>query len=217
MINILHDKYHVKFMISVWPKMYEGIQAFKDFDKQGWLYKRNIANSQRDWIGKGFVSTFYDAFNPAARKGFWSLINKKLYNKGVDAWWMDASEPDILSNVSPAKRKEQMTPVALGVAAEYLNAYPLENAKGIYNGQRSVDPNKRVFLLTRSGFAGSQHYAASIWSGDIASRWEDMKAQISAGLNFSMSGLPFWTMDIGGFAVEHRYENPNEKDLERMA
>ncbi|MEO8112098.1 MAG: TIM-barrel domain-containing protein [Ginsengibacter sp.] len=214
MINILHDKYHVKFMISVWPKMYEGVQAYKDFDTQGWLYKRNIADSQRDWIGKGFISTFYDAFNPAARKGFWSLINKKLYSKGVDAWWMDASEPDILSNVSPAKRKEQMTPLALGVAAEYLNAYPLENAKGIYNGQRSVDPNKRVFLLTRSGFAGSQHYAASIWSGDIASRWEDMKSQISAGLNFSMSGTPFWTMDIGGFAVEHRYEKPNEQDLE---
>ena len=107
-----------------------------------------------------------------------------------------------------------MTPTALGIAAEYLNAYPLENAKGIYNGQRSVDPGKRVFLLTRSGFAGSQHYAASIWSGDIASRWEDMKAQISAGINFSMSGLPFWTMDIGGFAVEHRYENAQGEDLD---
>ena len=127
---------------------------------------------------------------------------------------MDASEPDILSNVSPERRTQLMTPTATGIAAEYLNAYPLENAKGIYNGQRSVDPNKRVFLLTRSGFAGSQHYAASIWSGDIASRWEDMKAQISAGLNFSMSGLPFWTMDIGGFAVERRYENPNAEDLE---
>ncbi|MDQ6845869.1 MAG: DUF5110 domain-containing protein, partial [Bacteroidota bacterium] len=214
MIHILHDQYHVKFMISVWPKMYEGIDAYKDFDKRGWLYKRNIADSQRDWIGKGFISTFYDAFNSEARKGFWNLINKKLYSKGVDAWWMDASEPDILSNVSPAKRTAQMTPMNVGIAAEYLNAYPLENAKGIYNGQRSVDPDKRVFLLTRSGFAGSQHYAASIWSGDIASRWEDMKSQISAGLNFCMSGLPFWTMDIGGFAVEHRYEKPNEQDLE---
>ncbi len=214
MIEVLHNKYHTKFMISVWPKMYEGIQAYKDFNKQGWLYTRNIADSQRDWIGKGFISTFYDAFNAKAREGFWNLLNKKLYGKGVDAWWMDASEPDILSNVSPQKRKEEMSPLALGIAAEYLNAYPLENAKGIYFGQRSVNPDKRVFLLTRSGFAGSQHYAASIWSGDISSRWEDMKAQISAGLNFSMSGLPLWTMDIGGFAVEHRYEKPNEKDLE---
>ncbi len=95
----------------------------------------------------------------------------------------------------------------------YLNAYPLENAKGIFEGQRSVDPNKRVFLLTRSGFAGSQHYAAAIWSGDIASRWSDMKAQISAGINFSMSGIPYWTMDIGGFAVERRFEQPNATDL----
>lgn len=108
-----------------------------------------------------------------------------------------------------------MTPTALGPAAEYLNAYPLENAKGIYEGQRSVDPNKRVFLLTRSGFAGSQHYGAAIWSGDIGARWQDMKAQISAGINFSMSGIPYWTMDIGGFVVENRFEHPtNNKDLE---
>ncbi|MEO6453956.1 MAG: TIM-barrel domain-containing protein, partial [Ginsengibacter sp.] len=139
---------------------------------------------------------------------------EKLYSKGIDAWWMDASEPDILSNVSPEKRKAQMSPTALGTAAEYLNAYPLENAKGIFHGQRSADNNKRVFLLTRSGFAGSQHYAAAIWSGDIASRWEDMKSQIYAGTSFSMSGLPFWTMDIGGFAVERRHENAKGNDLD---
>lgn len=214
MIQALHKKYNTHFMISVWPKMYEGIQAYKDFDEKGWLYRRNIADRQRDWIAQGYVSTFYDAFNNEAKKGFWDLINKKLYSKGVDAWWMDASEPDILSNVSPEKRKAQMTPTALGAAAEYLNAYPLENAKGIYNGQRSVDPDKRVFLLTRSGFAGSQHYAASIWSGDISATWGDMKTQISAGLNFSMSGLPFWTMDIGGFAVHPKYERAKGEDLE---
>lgn len=107
-----------------------------------------------------------------------------------------------------------MSPTAAGIAAEYLNAYPLENAKGIYRGQRGVDKDKRVFLLTRSGYAGSQHYGAAIWSGDIASRWEDMKAQIPAGINFSMSGLPFWTMDIGGFAVENRFVNPQAPDLE---
>ena len=213
MISVLHKQYNAHFMISVWPKFYEGIPAYKKFDDNGWLYRRNIADRQRDWIDTGYVSTFYDAFNENARKGFWDLIDKKLYKKGVDAWWMDASEPDILSNVNPQKRKEQMTPTALGTAAEYLNAYPLENAKGIYEGQRSVNPNQRVFLLTRSGFAGSQRYAATIWSGDIASRWYDMKAQISAGINFSMSGIPYWTMDIGGFSVERRYEHPNEKDL----
>ncbi len=213
MILDLHQKYHAHFMISVWPKFYEGIATYKAFDEKGWLYKRNIADQQRDWIGKGYVSTFYDAFNKDARQGFWDLLNKKLYSKGIDAWWMDASEPDILSNVSPEKRKEQMTPTALGPAAEYLNAYPLENAKGIYEGQRATSP-ERVLILTRSAFAGSQHYAAAVWSGDIAARWSDMHAQISAGLDFSMSGLPYWTMDIGGFAVEQRYEHAKGADLD---
>jgi len=137
-----------------------------------------------------------------------------LYSKRVDAWWMDASEPDILSNVSPQKRKEQMTPTALGPSALVLNAYPMQNAKGIYEGQRATNPNDRVFILTRSAFTGSQKYAAATWSGDIASRWHDMKNQISAGVNFSMSGIPYWTMDIGGFAVENRFEKPKEQDLE---
>jgi len=214
MINVLHKKYNTQIMISVWPKFYEGISTYNDFDKNGWLYKRNIADRQRDWIGKGYISTFYDAFNENARKGFWELINKKIYSKGIDAWWMDASEPDILSNVSVEKRKLQMTPTALGSAAEYLNAYPLQNAKGIYEGQRSTDANKRVFLLTRSGFAGSQRYAAAIWSGDIGSTWHDMRNQISAGVNFSMSGLPYWTMDIGGFVVPEKFEKPNAENLE---
>jgi alpha-D-xyloside xylohydrolase len=214
MIDVLHRKYNTQIMISVWPKFYEGISTYKDFDQKGWLYKRNVADRQKDWIGNGYVSTFYDAFNENARKGFWDLISKKIYTKGIDAWWMDASEPDILSNVSPEKRKLQMTPTALGSAAEYLNAYPLQNAKGIYEGQRSSDSNKRVFLLTRSGFAGSQRYAAAIWSGDIGSTWHDMKNQISAGVNFSMSGLPYWTMDIGGFVVPEKFEKPDKESLE---
>ncbi|HZE82961.1 MAG TPA: TIM-barrel domain-containing protein, partial [Puia sp.] len=214
MIQVLHEKEHAHFMISVWPKFYEGITAYKNFDEKNWLYKRNIADRQRDWIGKGYVSTFYDAFNKDARKAFWELLDKKLYRRGIDAWWMDASEPDILSNSSPEKRKQQMQPTALGPAAGYLNAYPLENARGIYEGQRAANPDQRVFILTRSAFAGSQHYAAAVWSGDIAARWSDMKTQIAAGLNFSMSGLPWWTMDIGGFAVEHRFENAKGKDLD---
>ena len=214
MITALHKNYNMHFMISVWPKFYEGIEAYKTFDKNGWLYKRNIANRQRDWIAQGYVSTFYDAFNPAARKGFWDLINQRLYSKGIDAWWMDASEPDVLSNVSSAERIEEMTPTAAGPAAAYLNAYPMLNAKGIYEGQRSVDANKRVFILTRSAFAGSQQYGASVWSGDIASRWEDMKDQIAAGINFSLLGLPNWTMDIGGFATEQRYNDAKGKDID---
>lgn len=213
MLKTLHEQYKTQFMISVWPKFYKGVDTYDTFQKKGWLYGRNMADSQRDWIGQGYISTFYDAFNKDARTGFWDLLNNRLYKLGVDAWWMDASEPDILSNVSPQKRLEQMAPTALGAPALWLNAYPLENARGIYEGQRSVS-NNRVFLLTRSGFAGSQRYSAAIWSGDIASRWYDMKAQIAAGINFSLSGLPYWTMDIGGFSVERRFEHPNTQDLE---
>jgi alpha-D-xyloside xylohydrolase len=214
MIKTLHDKYNTQFMLSVWPKFYEGIDTYKDFDSKGWLFKRNIANRQRDWIAKGYISTFYDPFNPDARKGFWNLVNNKLYTKGIDAWWMDATEPDIYSNSSVEDRKLLMTPTAIGSSTTYFNAFPLQNAKAVYEGQRATNQGKRVFILTRSGYAGMQRYAAATWSGDIASRWHDFKDQIPAGLNFSMSGLPYWTMDIGGFAVERRFENAKGEELE---
>ncbi len=205
LMDVLHKKQHAQLMISVWPKFYEGISTYNEFNKNGFLYTRNIADKQKDWVGPGYVSTFYDVFNDSARKAFWNLLDKNLFSKKIDAWWMDASEPDIQSNVSYEKRKEQMQPLALGTAAEYMNAYPMMNARGIYEGQRGSNPNQRVFLLTRSAFAGSQRYAASVWSGDIGARWEDMRTQISAGMNYSISGLPYWTMDIGGFATEVRY------------
>ncbi|WP_431210019.1 TIM-barrel domain-containing protein [Puia sp. P3] len=208
MIQALHRDYHTHFMISVWPKFYRGIPVYKEFDRNGWLYKRNVADGQRDWIGNGYVSTFYDAFNPAARRAFGNCLTAKLYRKGIDAWWMDTPASRIsFPMYLRRKRKEQMTPTALGPSAEWLNAYPLENARGIYEGQRSADSSRRVFILTRSGFAGSQRYGAAIWSGDIAARWSDMKNQIAAGINFSLSGIPYWTMDIGGFAVERRFED----------
>ncbi|MBC7758630.1 MAG: DUF5110 domain-containing protein, partial [Phormidesmis sp. FL-bin-119] len=212
MMKTLHDTYKTNLMISVWGKFYENTENFKFLDKNGWMYKRNIANQQRDWIGKGYTSSFYDPLNPKAREAFWNLINKNLYSKGVDAWWMDASEPDIHSNLNIVSRKEIMTGMALGSSTKYFNAYPLENAHGIYEGQRKTNPDARVFILTRSAFAGQQRYAAVTWSGDIASRWEDFRAQIPAGINFSMSGIPYWTMDIGGFAVEKRYENNIKED-----
>ncbi|MDP4189071.1 MAG: glycoside hydrolase family 31 protein, partial [Bacteroidota bacterium] len=212
MLKDLHNNYHTQMMISVWPKFYEGTANYKLFDEKGWLYKQNIINRQKDWIG--YISTFYDAFNPQARDLFWKLINEKLFSKGIDAWWLDATEPDILSNISVADRKSLMNPTYLGPATKVFNAFPLMNAKGVYEGQRKTNPDQRVFILTRSAYAGSQRYAAATWSGDIASRWHDMKDQIAAGLSFSVSGIPYWTMDIGGFSDETRYQNANETDLE---
>ena len=209
MIDSVH-KLNARIMISVWPKFYVTTENYKAFDKNGWMYKQAVKDSVRDWIGKGYIGSFYDAYSDDARKLFWKQMNEKLYAKGIDAWWMDASEPDILSNSSMEYRKKLTNPNALGTSTEYFNAYALENAKAIYNGQRSVNPNNRVFLLTRSGFAGLQRYSTATWSGDIGTRWEDMQAQISAGLNFAMSGVPYWTMDIGGFCVEKRYEKAKE-------
>jgi alpha-D-xyloside xylohydrolase len=214
MIKQLHEKYKTHFMISVWPKFYEGIDAYNDFDKKGFLYKVNIQNRQRDWIGKGYVSTFYDAYNPKAREAFWNLVRDKLHKKGVDGWWLDSTEPDILSNASIADRKKLMNPTALGSSTKYFNAYALMNEKAIYEGLRRTEPNKRVFIFTRSAFAGSQRYAAATWSGDVAANWQDFKTQIPAGLNFSLSGIPYWTTDIGGFSVEKKFEKAKGEDLE---
>ena len=211
MIDSLHHLYHSHIMVSVWPKFYKGIANYDLMNNKGFLLTRNIEENRKDWLG--YVSTFYDAFNPEAGKLFWNLVYNNLYRKGVDAFWMDAPEPDIHSNLAIEQRKELMFPNALGSATKYFNAYPLVNAKAVYEGQRSVAPDKRIFTLTRSAYAGSQRYAAAVWSGDIGSRWHDMKNQISAGVNFSMSGIPYWTMDAGGFAVEHRYENAKGDDL----
>ncbi|MBN2744101.1 MAG: DUF5110 domain-containing protein [Marinilabiliaceae bacterium] len=209
MIDSVHAM-NAKIMISVWPKFYHTTDNYKAFDNNGWMYRRAVEDSIRDWIAPGYIGSFYDAYSEGARKMFWQQMNDELYSKGIDAWWMDASEPDILSNASMEYRKALSTPTALGSSTEYFNTYALMNAMAIYDGQRAVNPNTRVFLLTRSGFAGLQRYSTATWSGDIGTRWEDMKAQISAGLNFAMSGIPYWTMDIGGFCVEKRYETAKE-------
>ena len=145
---------------------------------------------------------------------FWKLMNDKLFSKGIDAWWLDCTEPDIQSNLSRTETILRQGPTALGSPSRYLNAYSLMNAKGVYEGQRQQNDSQRVFILTRSAFAGQQRYAATTWSGDIASRWYDLKAQISSGMNFTLSGIPYWSMDIGGYAVEQRHEHPNNSDLD---
>ncbi|MVT08965.1 TIM-barrel domain-containing protein [Chitinophaga tropicalis] len=209
MIDSLHNIYHAHFMISAWPKFYKGIHNYNLFDEKNWLYKQSINDGIKDWIGKGYVSTFYDAFNPGARKLFWQLLSQHLFSKGVDAWWLDATEPDVLSNATIDYRKQLMNPTALGPSTQYFNTYALLNAKGIYEGQREEKPDQRVFILTRSAYAGMQRYAAATWSGDIASRFDELARQIPAGLNFGLSGMPYWTTDIGGFYVEDKYDKPD--------
>ena len=205
MVDKIHEM-NARIMISVWPKFYMNTDHYKAFDKNGWMYQQAVKDSIRDWIGQGYIGSFYDAYAEGARKLFWKQLEENLYSLGIDAWWMDASEPNIQDNTDMDYRKKLCGPTALGPSTKYFNAYSLVNAEAIYDGQRSVNPDDRVFLLTRSGFTGIQRYSTAVWSGDIGTRWEDMKAQISAGLNFALSGIPYWTMDIGGFCVEKRYE-----------
>lgn len=198
-----------RFMISVWPKFYCNTDNYKALDAKGWMYGQAVKDQIKDWVGPGYVGSFYDAYSAGARKLFWKQMNDNLYTKykqGIDAWWMDASEPNVRDCTPMWYRKALCGPTALGSSTEYFNAYSIVNADAIYNGQRSVNNNTRVFLLTRSGFAGEQRYSTATWSGDIGTRWEDMRAQMTAGINYSLAGLPMWGMDQGGFCVEKRYE-----------
>ena len=204
MVDSIHAM-NGRLMVSIWPKFYTNTEHFKQFDRNGWIYPLSVADSLRDWVGPGYTYGFYDAYSANARRLFWKQIEESYYPLGIDAWWMDASEPNIRDCTDMQYRKDLCGSTAMGSSTEYFNAYALMNASAIYEGQRSAAPDRRVFQLTRSGFAGQQRYAAATWSGDIAARWEDLKAQISAGLNFSICGIPYWTMDIGGFCVENRY------------
>ena len=209
-IRDIHEKYHARLTISVWPKFYAGTTNFEIMRAHHFLYEENLAHEIHDWIG--YPDAFYDAFNTDARKLFWSQINQRLFIKGVDGWWMDASEPDMLPTPTLEGQREYLHPTALGTGAAMLNAYPLENSAGIYEGQRKAKPDRRVFILTRSAFAGMQRYGAAVWSGDTSSTWTAMRAQITAGLGFSLSGLPYWTMDSGGFSVPSWFSSGKDFD-----
>ena len=213
-VRDIHDKYHAHLMISVWPKFYPTTTNFQIMRARHFLYEPNLGEDIIDWTGH--PDTFYDAFNSAARELFWSQVNEALFSKGVDAWWMDASEPDMTPTPTLAGQRAHMHPTAMGTGARILNAYPLVNSEAIYEGQRQAASNQRVFILTRSGFAGEQRYAAAVWSGDTSCTWTAMRAQITAGLGFCLSGMPYWTMDIGGFSVPSRFSarKPKPGDAE---
>jgi len=208
MLDDVHDM-HARFMISVWPKFYTNTEHYKELKAAGYAYTHAEEDGLEDWMGHR--QSFYDAYAAGGRKMFWRQMDESLYSKygkKIDAWWMDASEPNLRDCLPMDYLKWLLTPNALGSSTEYLNAYALVNAQAIYEGQRSVDPNKRVFLLTRNGFSGLQRYSTASWSGDIGTSWTDMRMQMAAGLNYSMSGIPFWGMDIGGFSVMSKFYDP---------
>jgi alpha-D-xyloside xylohydrolase len=154
----------------------------------------------------------YDAFNAAARACYWKQANEGLFSHGIDAWWCDCTEPfeadwqgvikpepedQLRINTEEAKRY---------LDPEFINAYSLVHSQGIYEGQRAITQGKRVVNLTRSAYAGQQRYSTITWSGDISANWETLRRQIPAGLNFCVTGLPYWTLDIGAFFVRKKPE-----------
>ena len=199
MVDDVHNL-NAHMIISIWnsfgpmTKQYkelEQIEALMDFQtwpqsgSQKWPPRMDYPSGVR----------VYDPYNPEARDIYWKYLEKGIFSLGMDGWWMDSSEPDHL-NFKPSDLDNQTW---LGSFRKVRNAFPLMTVGGVYDHQRSVISNKRVFILTRSAFAGQQRYGANTWSGDVVASWDALKNQISGGLNFSLCGIPYWNSDIGGF------------------
>lgn len=190
-IQKLHDK-NVDLMVSIWPSLGVESDIYKEMLKGGFLFK------QKHWCG----GQVYDAYNPKARKIYWNYIKEGLAKNGVDGYWMDGTEPEYGSTDDQEITEKEILKAetcALGPIAKYLNPYALATSEGVYLGHREFTNDKRVFILTRSSWAGQQRNATVTWSGDVSANWENLKIQICAGINFCMSGVPYWTHDIGAF------------------
>jgi alpha-D-xyloside xylohydrolase len=203
MIDDLH-KNHVHLMISVWPYFRPGSPVYDDMDKRGFFIDRTKAAGFHP-VGMAL----YDAFNPEARKYYWNLMDKALFKIGADAWWLDTTEPETEGRETNILVTNK---VAIGNGARYANEFPLLTTTAVYEGQRAASDQKRVFILSRSAYAGEQRNAAVVWSGDVDPNWETFRRQIPAGLNYSVSGLPYWTTDIGGFVAANP-DDPAYREL----
>lgn len=190
MNRTLHDM-NVHTMVSIWPNMAAGGADHAELAQAGYLL--------------GDYST-YDAFNEKARQMYWKQADKELFSGGFDSWWCDSTEPFTAPDwcgevLLPEEKRYELVG---GEHKRYLepavaNIYAVQHAKGIYENQLKTQPNTRVLNLTRSGYPGIQKYAAALWAGDTSAKWSELKKEIAKGLNMCMSGIPFWTVDIGAF------------------
>lgn len=187
MIDHIHSQ-NAKIMISIWASFGQDTKQYKELKEINGLFDFVT------WPTNGGVRP-YDAYNPKAREIYTSHLNKGLASKGIDAWWTDSTEPDHLD----VKEEDFDVPTAMGTYRSVVNAFPLMANKGVYENQRNYTSDKRALLLTRCAFAGQQRYATNVWSGDLRSTWTVLKKQIPTGLNFSLTGIPYWNTDIGGF------------------
>lgn len=184
LLKKLHSE-HVHTMLSVWATFDPKSKNFAEMKARGMMIPG---------------TTTYDATNPAAGDFYWNHLVGKEFAQGWDAFWLDSSEPEVAyphggeSDASLENKK-----LFIGNGALYTNVFPLMHTGNVYTHWRDTTDKKRVFILTRSGFAGDQRYAATTWSGDVFSTWWSFQRQIPAGLNFALSGMPYWTTDIAGY------------------
>jgi alpha-D-xyloside xylohydrolase len=199
MFKELHEmNYHA--LISVWAKFDLGSDNSKELNDVGGMYPEVTSYAFPPGHGQ-----WYDPFSTAGRQTYWKQMRDQLFSKGVDGWWLDAPEPEI----SGMQFRTYKT--GMGPGYEVYDAYPLMHSTGIYQGQRATTDKKRVVILTRSAYAGQQRNSAITWSGDIQGTWAVFKNQIPAGLNFSLSGIPYWNTDTGGFFGNRETGNGNTK------
>ena len=199
LIDNVHKK-HAHFMISIWASFGPMTQQFRELEKIGCLLPfetwpqsgiSHVWPPMRDYPSGVKV---YDAFHPEARAIYWKYL-KKLYDYGTDAWWMDSTDPDFFN----PRESDYEHKVYGGTWRSQRNAFPLETVRGIYQSQRKDDRGKRIFIMTRSSYAGQQHYGSNMWSGDVNSSWDMLRKQVPAGLSFTLTGNPNFNTDIGGF------------------
>jgi alpha-D-xyloside xylohydrolase len=205
MVDEVH-KANARIMISIWGKFYSNTDNYKELASKGYMWTKNVEDGALDWVGPGYKNSHYDPYTKEARDIYYRQMKPKLVDLGFDAWWMDNTEPDVLSNTRPADFKKLIGPTVYGGGEITFNPYSLVHTEGFYSHLKNDQPEKRQFILSRSGFAGIQRNATAVWSGDTASRWNNLYDQISAGVSISMSGIPNWTHDIGGYAQETRFQ-----------
>jgi alpha-D-xyloside xylohydrolase len=215
MVSDVHNM-NAHMIISIWNSFGPHTKQYKELDKIGALMNFTTwpqSGSEKWPVRRDYPSgvRVYDPYNPAARDIYWKYL-EEMYKLGLDGWWMDSSEPDHLD----AKPSDFDNKTFLGSFRKVRNAFPLMTVGGVSTHQRAVDSGKRVFILTRSAFAGQQRYGANTWSGDVTSSWSALRNQISAGLNFSLTGIPYWNADIGGFFLsrfKRKLEDPEYREL----
>lgn len=206
MIDEIHSL-NAHAIVSIWSSFGPQTKPYRDLDEKGLLFNFTTwpeSGISHQWPPrKDYPSgvRVYDAYSPVARDIYWKHLSR-LHSLGIDGWWMDSTEPDHLD----VKPEDFDTPTALGSFRKVRNAYPLMTVGGVYDHQRAVDSTKRVFILTRSGYTGQQRYGCNVWTGDVTSTWDNLRRQVPAALNFSLTGNPHVNSDLGGFFCGH-YNN----------